>query len=362
MTPGLTAALDAYRRRTRTPGIGVALVPAVGEPTVAVGGERVRGQGDPVEPADRWHIGSCMKAMTAVVVARFVDRGELAWSTPVAELFDADAAHPGWRAVTLAEVLTHTAGVPANPTADELRAALTDPTPLPVQRSRLARQTLDRPPGPKGRFRYSNLGYTLVGAALERRTGAPFEEVLAAEVLRPLGMTTAGFGPPAADQPWGHRARFAVRGLGVGRGPAVGPADRSLRHPPDNPPVLSPAGRLHLGLSDWAAFIRIFLARPESLVSAGSLERIVTPPAGAEQGMGWWVPGGGSLRYRVAYAQQGSNARWVATAVVSPDRSAAALITCNDGRTRILTSVLNFGIGLLPPAAPHPQPDAARTR
>nr|MDT0662918.1 serine hydrolase domain-containing protein [Micromonospora sp. DSM 115978] len=348
MRSTITASVRDYRRRTRVPGIGVALVPAVGEPTIAVDGERVRGHGDPVEPTDVWHIGSCMKAMTAVLVARFVDRGDLAWSTPVAELFDTDPAHPGWRAVTLAEVLTHTAGVPGNPTADEMRAALTDPTPLPDQRSRLARQTLARAPGVRGRFRYSNLGYTLVGAALERRTGQPFEEVLAAEVLRPLGITTAGFGPPAADQPWGHRARISVRGIGVGRGPAIGPADRSPRHPPDNPPVLSPAGRLHLSLSDWAAFIRTFLtAQPDRLISAESLDRILTPPAGAEQGMGWWIPAGGGLKHRMAYAQQGSNARWVATAVVAPDRAAAALIACNDGRTRILTSTVGFGTGIL---------------
>ncbi|WP_158647366.1 serine hydrolase [Actinoplanes sp. ATCC 53533] len=354
----ITDLVREYHRRTRAPGIGVALVPAVGEPLVVVRGERVRGGGVPVEVTDRWHIGSCMKAMTATAVARFVERDRLRWSTPVSELLDTASAHPGWREVSLAEVLTHTAGMPANPTPAELRAALADPTPPPVQRARLAEETLARAPASPGRFRYSNLGYAIAGAALERIAGEPFEEVLAAELLRPLRITSAGFGPPGPRQPWGHRARWSALGLGLGRGPAVDPAGTSLSHPPDNATVLTPAGRLHLSLHDWSAFIRTFLDTPDRLLSTQSLDRLTTRPAGpkTEQAMGWWTPGDGPLRDRVAYAQQGSNARWVATAAVSADRSTAALVACNDGRTRMLTSSLGLAIDLLAAgrAAPHP--------
>lgn len=340
--------VEEYRRRTRAPGIGAALVPALGEPTVVVCGERVRG-GVPVEVTDRWHIGSCMKAMTAATVARFVERGRLSWSTPVPELFGAATVHPGWQAVTIAEVLTHTAGVPANPTAAQMRAALTDPTPPPEQRLRLAEQTLAHAPAGAGKFRYSNLGYVLVGAALEQLGGEPFEEVLATEVMRPLGITSAGFGPPGPQQPWGHRARWSILGISLGRGPATDPTSTSLTHPPDNPPVLSPAGRLHLHLHDWAKFIRTFLDVPDPLLSTESLHLLTTPPPGVatEQGMGWWVPPRGPLHDRAAYTQQGSNARWVATAMVRPDRSVAALVACNDGRTRMLTSTLRLAMDLL---------------
>jgi CubicO group peptidase (beta-lactamase class C family) len=331
--------LERSRHRLGAPAIGAALVPATGAPTVVVTGERVRGGGVPVLTTDRWHIGSCMKVMTATLVARFVERGRLDWSTPLAELFD--GADPAWRGRSVAEVLTHTAGVPANPTPAEMRTALADPTPLPEQRARIAAQTLARAPGQPGRFRYSNLGYVLVGAALERLTGEPFEAILGAEVLAPLGITSAGFGPPGPDQPWGHRARW----LAFGRGPAVDPADRSLTQPPDNPPLLSPAGRLHLTLHDWAAFVRTFLAGADEatgLISAASRERLIT------ERMGWWVPSGGRLAQTIAFGQQGSNTRWTACAVVAADRSTAALVVCNDGRTRLLTSTLRLGVDLLP--------------
>jgi CubicO group peptidase (beta-lactamase class C family) len=342
------ARLEAFLRRTGAPAVAAALVPATGEPAVLARGERIRGGGNPAEATDRWHIGSCMKAMTAVTVARFAERGELSWDTPIADLLD--AAHPAWARITLAEVLTHLCGLPANPSADQMRAALADTTtPPPLQRARQAERALAAAPDRPGRFRYSNLGYVLAGAALERLTGNPFEEVLAAEVLRPLGITSAGFGPPAPGQPWGHAARRSLLGAAVGRGPAVDPAGASLALPPDNPVLLSPAGRLHLTLHDWAAFVRLFLDVPPTLVSRESLDRIVTRPPGAatEQGMGWWIPSRGPLLDRIAYCQQGSNTRWVATAVVSRDRSRAVLVTCNDGRTRMLSSTLRLAVGLL---------------
>jgi CubicO group peptidase (beta-lactamase class C family) len=235
-TTAIAELADECRRRTGAPAIGVALVPATGEPTVVVRGERIRGGGDPVETGDRWHIGSCMKAMTAAATARFVERGRLHWSTPVAELFDAGTADPGWLRIPVADVLTHTAGVPANPTAAQLRAGLTDPAPLTLQRARLAQHVLAAPPAGPGRFRYSNLGYVLAGAALERLAGSAFEDVLAAEVLRPLGITSAGFGAPGPGQPRGHRARRSVLGIGLGRGPAIDPGSASGGGAPPPPP------------------------------------------------------------------------------------------------------------------------------
>ena len=342
--------VDRFRRARRLPAVGAALVHATGTPVVAVSGHRVRGGTTPVTAADSWHIGSCMKSMTATAVARFVQRGELDWSTPVGDLLPGlGTVHEGWGRVSLADVLTHTAGMPANPTPTELRAALHDPTPAPEQRIRLARQTLSRPPARPGRFAYSNLGYTLVGAALERLTGEPFESVLSTEVLRPLGITGGGFGPPGPDQPWGHRARVVWRGLGIGRGPAIDPASTSTKHPPDNPALITPAGRLHLPLADWAAFVRIFLAGADTPLTPGSLARVTTPPDGVatRQGMGWAVPPRNSSRPRMAYGQQGSNARWVATAVVVPDRTSAALVVCNDGRTRMLLSTLRLALRVL---------------
>lgn len=57
---------------------------------------------------DRWHLGSNTKAMTAAMIARLAERGELSFDIPNGEYLPdlRDAMHPAYRDVTLAQLLT----------------------------------------------------------------------------------------------------------------------------------------------------------------------------------------------------------------------------------------------------------------
>jgi CubicO group peptidase (beta-lactamase class C family) len=137
--------------------------------------------------------------------------------------------------------------------------------------------------------------------------------------------------------------------MGVGRGAPVDPGSRErpdLRA--DNPPVMSPAGRIHLTLDDWARFIRIFLTDGYPLLNLASIVKLTTPPGGKgpKQGIGWAIPPG-KLRRDVALGQQGSNTAWVATALIDPSRDRGALVVCNDGRSRMLAVTGHLAVGLL---------------
>jgi CubicO group peptidase (beta-lactamase class C family) len=343
----LTTRLDEFRRRRGIPAAGAALMSVDAEPRMAVVGSRVRGGAEPVTPDDRWHIGSCGKAMTATLVARLVQRGVTRWDASVDELF-ADAMpdrHAAWRDITLTDLLTHRAGVAANPARARMSELLTDPAPAAEQRLAYVRGILAEPPVRPGRFLYSNLGYAVAGSAVELLTGTSYEDALTAEVLGPLGITSAGFGAPPGDQPRGHRPRWGY----VGRGPAVPATDTGLPQPSDNPPLLTPAGRMHLSLTDWTRFIRVFLDPPGDLLDPASIAAITTAAPGSRQGMGWAVL---PARSRAALSQQGCNVRWVATAVISRDRHHAALVVCNDGRLGLLRPALRFTEGLLPEVVP----------
>jgi CubicO group peptidase (beta-lactamase class C family) len=353
MTITTTSALDRWARDVRArygvPALGASLLSVGHDPLTAVTGSRVRGGAEPATPDDRWHIGSCAKAVTATMVARMVQRGQIRWDTPLADLFaDVPGRDAGWDSATMAELLTHRAGVPANPTREQMVAGQTDPAPLPDQRTALARRVLAAPPDRPGRFRYSNIGYTLAGAAVERVTGLSFEDALRDDILDPLGITTAGFGPPRGAQPRGHRPRW----LYVGAGPAVDPDRADPRKPADNPPVITPAGRLHLSLADWARFVGLFLTPPGDFLTEESIRVMTTPPPGFPQGMGWGVPSGRPYADRIAFAQTGSNLRWVAASAVTTDRRRAALVVCNDGRLRVIRRLARLAIDLL--ADPHP--------
>jgi CubicO group peptidase (beta-lactamase class C family) len=336
------------RTKHRIPSLGAAIVTADdgGDPPAWVEGTRIRGREDPATTDDRWHIGSCAKAMTAALYARLVERGRASWDATLPELFpDLEPIDPGWRGTPIDRVLTHRAGLAANLDRADLDAWFDDARPIGDQRSDAAMRALSPPPRKPGSFRYSNLGYIVAGAAIERIVGGSWEEAVTEEVLSPLGITSAGFGAPTGNQPWGHRARWLRMGAGapVDPGSAATPNVRA-----DNPPVMGPAGRIHLALADWARFIRVFLADGGELLSHASISKLTTPPGGRgqQQGMGWAAPPG-RLAQDVALGQQGSNTAWVATALIASTWDRAALVVCNDGRGRMLAVTGQLGIALL---------------
>jgi CubicO group peptidase (beta-lactamase class C family) len=153
---------------------------------------------------------------------------------------------------------------------------------------------------------------------------------MAQYVFGPLGMTSAGFGPPgtpgATDQPWGH-ASDGCRP--VPPGPAA-----------DNPPVIGPAGTVHSSLRDWAAFASLHLrgARGEVglLLRPETFQQLHRPMPGnytAEGRLyahGWvvaqWARAGGT-----ALAHVGTNTMWYAVIWVAPARDVAFLAATNCG-------------------------------
>ncbi|MBJ7455763.1 MAG: beta-lactamase family protein, partial [Thermoleophilia bacterium] len=131
----LAGAVAAAHRRNGPPAIGAALVDATGATGIAVAGTRIRGGDVPAHDGDLWHIGSCAKSMTASLYARLVEDGSARWGASLTELLPdlAGAAAPGWRSITIDEVLTHRAGLPANPGVAEMRSAYADRRPLTEQ-------------------------------------------------------------------------------------------------------------------------------------------------------------------------------------------------------------------------------------
>lgn len=131
----------------------------------------------------------------------------------------------------------------------------------------------DRPSRhPAGRHHhYSNLGYALLGAVVERLRGEPWGEVLRREVLAPLGMTRTSPTPRAP-----HATGWAVHPW----------ADVLLPEPAQDTGLMGPAGQLWSTASDlgrWAAFL---LAGDERVLSAGTLAEM-SVPAGPPQGGEW---------------------------------------------------------------------------
>ncbi len=246
--------LRPYLAQYSLPALALAVVR--GGTVVAAGavGTRRAGTETPVTIDDRFHIGSDTKAMTSLLAGMLVEQGELRWDATVGGVFPELATNmdAGLRDVTLVQLLSHTSGIPSdNETFDKLlkESFAQDGLNLDELRYWLVRQWSGQPlaakPGTK--FAYSNMGYTMAGAMLERVTKKTWEELIVERVFIPLDLRTAGFGPQASlgrvDAPLGH----LVRDDGTLKPMLAGPNG-------DNPVILGPAGTVHLSILDFAAW------------------------------------------------------------------------------------------------------------
>jgi CubicO group peptidase (beta-lactamase class C family) len=175
-----------------------------------------------------------------------------------------------------------------------------------------------------GSFTYSNAGYIILGAIVERAAHKPWEQLIRDELFTPLGMTGCGFGPPTGAQPWGHRAGSQ-------------PVDPTTPEA-DNPPALGPAGTVHCSLADWGKFLTLHAAQRQTLLATSTFEHLHT---GEDYMAGWALmsPGPG---YSVL-AHDGSNTMWFAIAILVPVAELAfAVVTNQEDQTldRAITPVL----------------------
>ena len=323
--------LADVRARTDVPAVAV-LVQINGRiEAQAAQGVRAVGRSEAVTLDDRWHLGSDTKAMTATLIARLVEQGYLRYEDTMARIFPGIAArmNPALHDVTVAQLLSHTAGLPGLRSDREMAAYLRvikSEKKVRAQRAALAMYYLSRPPASKvGEFSYSNLGYVIAGAVAEERTGQSWEDLIREEIWKPLGIRSGGFGPPGKsgrfDEPLGHER---VDGKLV----ALDPEDAAS----DNPPSVGPAGRVHIDLHDWLLFVQDQLDGENGrgkLLKPESYRRLHTPVS-KSYAMGWGVlrdPQGATS----VLTHTGSNGYWVADVRIFPKRQLILLSVINAG-------------------------------
>jgi D-alanyl-D-alanine carboxypeptidase len=346
LQPYLEHALGWIRNRDHNPAIA-ALIQIDGMVAAeAVIGDRALGHPESVTLDDRWHIGSDTKAFTATLIGTLVDRQVLTWDDTLATSLPALAKnmHPGYRRITIRQLLSHTAGLPPLTNGEtELPTALTAVKPVrgvSAQRMALARYYLSRPPASAdGTFQYSNLGFIIAGAIAEAHTGENWESLIRDRVFAPLGISDVGFGPPghsgAYDQPLGH-------GEISGREP-LDPADPGS----DNPAWIGPAGTINITLKAWAVFAQDQL---DGALGYGRLLRpatykVIQTPVAENYAMGWgaWLGPDGTTQILM---HEGSNGYWVAAISIYPKQRTFILAATNFGGNIAKRSMVDLLLGL----------------
>ena len=336
--PEFSESIESIRSEADLPALAVAAWRGEELVFLEATGTRAFGSEVPVTTDDRWHVGSCGKAMSATVLERLVAEGVLTWSTTIGEVFDdVDGIDDGWREVTLRQLITHRSGLsndrkPVPAVALKIRGLKGT---LPEQRRAFVEIVLDDPPAftPGSRMAYSNYGYAVASAMAERRAGISWENLCRTRLFEPLGMTSPGFGAPGStevvDQPRGH----------LGETP-LAPTSSA-----DNPLVIAAAGTMHLSLKDWGRFLAVHLGLRPGFLSESRVETLHDPGEVGTYAGGWVVTsrpwGGGEV-----LTHSGSNNRWFAVVWIAPIRGWAFCAATNSASEKA-AGACDQAIGLM---------------
>lgn len=216
----------------------------------------------PIAPETRFCIGSMGKMFTAVAVLQLVQSGRLSLDDTVGAVLPDYPRNRIAETVTVERLLTHTGGTGDffGPVYEARQAGLITPSDFVAAFG-------EREPlfAAGARWGYSNFGFILLGAMIERISGMPWPDYLSARVFRPAGMTATG---PGATP--GQTAE-----------PLVGAAQTGLTARPYY--VGLPAGGGYSTLGDLMRFAAAL--RPDALLDEAHRALLTTPkvPAGLRQ-------------------------------------------------------------------------------
>lgn len=236
----------------------------------------------PATPATVYAIGSITKLFTATMLMRLRDAGKLRLDDPVQDYVPnvrVPRRHPDAPPITFRHLVTHTAGLPKDaplgywagydfPSAPQVMDSLAE---------------CDQPYPPGTQWKYSNLGFALLGFTLSRIAEQPWEQYIQEHILDPLEMASTA-------------PRFSER---------LGPVVATGYHRPVDgwPPRAFPlvdiggigfGGSMHASVVDMATFMAEQFSPTPRLLKRNTIEEMqriqwLNPDWQSGRGMPWAI-------------------------------------------------------------------------
>jgi len=323
--------------RENVPGLSIALVN--GQELIWARGFGVadKAQGVPVTPNTAFRAGGIAKLLTATAALQLVEQQRLALDAPIQQTlrefhvrsrFHSDQAAAD-SDITLRRLLSHQSGLPSEHLRDVRSTFAMGQMPM-----RVSGVWLSSPPG--SQVAYSNLGYSLVGAAIERSSGKSFEAQLQSSLLKPLEMNQSSF--------VGTGTQLSFRALGYEDG--VASTDAQVRD--------LAAGGLWASPKDLSHYVQMLFAqglyKGHRVLGSASIDQMFTQQNtgnaldfDCQMGLGWFLapcgdePIGPGVR---TYQHSGGGDDFAAQLSVLPDQQLAVIIMANDSNAEELVARL----------------------
>ena len=291
-------------------------------------------------PATRYAVASVSKEFTAAAVLLLVQQGKLSLEDPVGKWFpDLGEASK----VTVRQLLNHTSGIRDYWPQDFVPPEMLRPTSVAAIMSEWARRPLDFQPGTQ--WQYSNTGYVVAGAIVEKVSGEPLVSFLRRHIFAPLKMehvTEDDTRPlPATDA-----IGYTRQGLGPAR-----------RAPKEGPGWLFAAGELGMTPTDLALWDISLLSR--ALLQSASYDTMFEPVVlkdGTKKsyGLGLDIE---RTQGRTRIGHDGEASGFLSAHRIWPDEKVAIIVLTNDDWAHPDDLVDRIAFIVLPP-----NPAEARAR
>ena len=145
----------------------------------------------PNTPDTKFRLGSITKQFTATLILQLAEQGKIKLDGKLIDYLPDYRKDTGAK-VTIHNLLSHTSGIPSYTSLPGFFANVSrNPFTVDDFIKKYASGELEFEPGTK--FVYSNSGYFLLGAIVEKVTGKPYAQVLKENIFDPVGMKNSGY-------------------------------------------------------------------------------------------------------------------------------------------------------------------------
>jgi CubicO group peptidase (beta-lactamase class C family) len=333
---GLEQTLSGEVAKRGFPGMAVAVIHDQAPLWTHSWGEADIAAHKPVTADTQFRIASITKLFTAVAIMQLRDAGLLSLDDPVQTHLPgfhlAGVPHP---TITIRELLLHLGGLPREPYATSWQERV-----MPTRDQLMA--DLDRQPPaipPETSWKYSNLGYALLGQLVKAVSDERFEDYVIRHIAEPLGMTHTLVNPPED-----------LKSLAIGYGYRQGDGTRAPRPFMRMGGMFGAAGAISTA-ADLARFAAFFLSDTESEVLSAESRRemlrvqAILPDWSGGQGLGFEIRriGGQS---RIGHAGRGAG--YAGRLDIDPATKLAVVVLINadeNGPTRFVDEAFQALVG-----------------
>lgn len=343
--------LSDVRTHYRIPAIAAALTTLDGIQAKGAVGVKIHGRPETVAIDDIFCIGSCAKSMTAMLIASMVEEGLLHWDTRPIDVFPEleVAIHPEFAGITIRQLLSHSAG--ARPfVSDEdffsVHATIDGLTgTIGQQRKRFAFWNLKRRPATSpGSYAYSNGGYVIAAAMIEKVAGRSWETLMKKRVFEPLDLKTAFIGLPQEESTANVRRHYQRDSAGDPIPLALDA--RSIT------PLFHPAGIISVSLTDFARYALFHLRGLSGVSTTLKPETIdymhrpvVLTGDGGSYALGWNVINADDIWIST---HSGGDSSVYAVIGIDRRKKVAGVVLCNMGDAQATAACANVMLELMP--------------